>query len=60
MTRSFNLNVGACVRAGRQYGDNSRFESKLSKENVNDPQEIRVGNVLFLKKNMLVPCIGDV
>ena len=60
MIRSFNLNVGASVRAGRQYADYSRFESKLSKENVNDPQEIRVGNVLFLKKNMLVPCICDV
>ena len=47
MTRSFNLNVSACVKAGRQYGDYNRFESKLSKENVNDPQEIRAGNVLF-------------
>ena len=47
MIRSFNLNVSASVRAGRQYADYSRFESKLSKENVNDPQEIRVGNVLF-------------
>ena len=40
MTRSFNLNVSACVRAGRQYGDYSRFESKLSKENVNDPRTL--------------------